>query len=178
MHLRFQRILAALVFAVSVYVPFHARVAAADSTAEQVTAFTNQTVTWTIVDWINWDKLVSWNLTTSTWTIADWWNFGILSGTLEDNDQANQGDQGAIRRVIVRVWGSEASWAFGIVQRESGFNPGATNASSGACGLFQMLGHEDMFAAAGFGGRCHEAVANIEVAHNLYLISGQSPWRL
>jgi hypothetical protein len=38
--------------------------------------------------------------------------------------------------------GSEAvRWALCVVRRESGFNPGAVNQSSGAAGLFQFLGH-------------------------------------
>ena len=38
--------------------------------------------------------------------------------------------------------GSDAvRWALCVVNRESGFNPGAVNQSSGAAGLFQFLGH-------------------------------------
>jgi Transglycosylase SLT domain len=38
--------------------------------------------------------------------------------------------------------GSDAvRWALCVVRRESGFNPGAINSSSGAAGLFQFLGH-------------------------------------
>lgn len=145
-------------------------------TAEQVTAFTNQTATWTIIDWINWDRLVSWNLLTANWTIIDWIQFSRMSEALLDNEAANRGDVNAIHRVIQRVWGSDSYWAFTIVQRESGFNPAATNPSSGACGLFQMLGHENMFVMAGLGGRCHEAVANIIVARTLFEAAGRSPW--
>lgn len=49
------------------------------------------------------------------------------------------------RRLVVErfSWaGSEAvRWALCVVNRESGFNPGAVNAQSGAAGLFQFLGH-------------------------------------
>lgn len=147
-----------------------------EPTPEQVVQFTALASHWTIIDWINWDRLVSWNLMTANWTIIDWIQFSRMSSALLDNDAANRGDVNAIKRVIVRVWGGNSDWAFGIVQRESGFNPAATNSSSGACGLFQMLGHEDMFRVAGYGGRCHEAVANIEVAFTLFKAAGRSPW--
>lgn len=32
-------------------------------------------------------------------------------------------------------------WSLCVAERESGFNPGAVNSSSGAAGLFQFLGH-------------------------------------
>lgn len=138
----------------------------------------SQTVTYTAEQWAGLPKLVAWYETTASWTLADWWDWGIMSSSLHDNDLARAGDRAAIQQVIWRVWGPAAPWAFRIVQRESGFDPNATNRSSGACGLFQMLGHEDMFIAAGNGGQCHDAVANVEVAHQLYLGSGTAPWRL
>jgi hypothetical protein len=49
------------------------------------------------------------------------------------------------RQLVVKQFsnaGSEAvRWALCVVNRESGFNPGAVNSSSGAAGLFQFLGH-------------------------------------
>ena len=40
-----------------------------------------------------------------------------------------------------RAGSSAVRWALCVVRRESGFNPGAINSSSGASGLFQFLGH-------------------------------------
>src|SRR5262247_4151157 len=49
------------------------------------------------------------------------------------------------RRLVIErfSWaGPEAvRWALCVVGRESDFNPGAVNSSSGAAGLFQFLGH-------------------------------------
>jgi hypothetical protein len=53
--------------------------------------------------------------------------------------------QWLVRRLVVRRFsraGSDAvRWSLCVVGRESGFNPGAVNQSSGAAGLFQFLGH-------------------------------------
>ena len=49
------------------------------------------------------------------------------------------------RQLVVqrfRAAGSDAvRWAQCVVERESGWNPGAVNSYSGAAGLFQFLGH-------------------------------------
>jgi hypothetical protein len=49
------------------------------------------------------------------------------------------------RQLVIERFGSAGSytgqWALCVVGRESGFNPGAINSSSGAAGMFQFLGH-------------------------------------
>jgi hypothetical protein len=49
------------------------------------------------------------------------------------------------RRLIIERFSTAGSdavrWSLCVVRRESGFNPGAVNSSSGASGLFQFLGH-------------------------------------
>jgi Transglycosylase SLT domain len=49
------------------------------------------------------------------------------------------------RALVVKQFsraGSDAvRWSLCVVRRESGFNPGAVNSSSGAAGLFQFYGH-------------------------------------
>lgn len=127
---------------------------------------------WTPQQHADWQRLMDMNAWYSAVNQSIWVQANV------DNAQARAGDQDAVIRVIYREWPTDAAWAVTVARRESGLDPGATNRSSGACGLFQMLGHEDMFRAAGYGGQCHDAVANIEVARRLYDGSGRSPWRL
>lgn len=58
---------------------------------------------------------------------------------------ATQRMQQISRRLVVlrfAMAGQDAvRWSLCVVRRESGFNPGAVNSSSGAAGLFQFLGH-------------------------------------
>lgn len=80
--------------------------------------------------------------------------------------------------VINAVWagtGQEAH-ALNVVQKESGCTDTAYN-SSGASGLFQLLGHQDMVVAiCGPGGSAFDPVCNAKVALQLYQGSGWSPW--
>jgi hypothetical protein len=49
------------------------------------------------------------------------------------------------RRLVIERFATAGNdavrWALCVVGRESAFNPGAINTSSGAAGLFQFLGH-------------------------------------
>jgi hypothetical protein len=78
--------------------------------------------------------------------------------------------------LIRSVWSQDAEWAIGIAWRESNCTAGASN-PSGAHGLFQMLGHHDIFVAIGcedeFNPEC-----NARAAWSLYQGSGRRPWAL
>lgn len=56
-----------------------------------------------------------------------------------------------------------------IAYRESRFNPGAINSSSGACGLWQIYPAQS---------GCTNPVANAAMAYAKYRASGLSPWGL
>lgn len=80
--------------------------------------------------------------------------------------------------IINQVWagtGQEAH-ALNVVQKESGCTDTAYN-PSGASGLFQLLGHEDMIAViCGPNGSAFDPTCNAKVALQLYSGSGWSPW--
>ena len=66
-----------------------------------------------------------------------------------------------------------------IVPRESGCDPNALNRSSGAAGLFQLLGHGDLIAACPYLWRSpFDAYCNAWAARQLYNGSGLAPWAL
>lgn len=78
--------------------------------------------------------------------------------------------------LIRSVWTQDAEWAISIAWRESRCQPGAAN-PSGAHGLFQMLGHHDIFMAIG----CPDEFdpgCNVRAAWSLYQGSGRAPWSL
>lgn len=78
--------------------------------------------------------------------------------------------------LIRSIWSRDAEWAIGIAWRESNCTEGATN-SSHANGVFQMLGHHDIFVAIG----CEDefnAECNVRAAWSLYQGSGRTPWNL
>lgn len=79
----------------------------------------------------------------------------------------------AVADIIRSVWTRDAEWAIGIAMRESHCQAGARN-PSGANGIFQLLGHHDLFPAD-----CQDefnATCNIRAAWTLYQGSGRSPW--
>ena len=76
---------------------------------------------------------------------------------------------------IRAAFGSAGDWAMHIVQRESGCTASAYN-RSGASGLFQLLGHQDLINAAGPGGSAFDPACNIAAAKMLYDSSGRAPW--
>jgi len=76
---------------------------------------------------------------------------------------------------IRAAFGSAGDWAMHIVQRESGCTASAYN-RSGASGLFQLLGHQDLINAACPGGSAFDPACNIAAAKMLYDSSGRAPW--
>lgn len=97
--------------------------------------------------------------------------------------RANAGDRPAIEQVIREEWagsGEPESWMFGIVQRESNFQPWAQN-REGASGLWQLLLplHADQFRAVGCDpSQWADARCNSRAARHLHDIAGRSPWVL
>lgn len=74
-------------------------------------------------------------------------------------------------------WPRDAEWAISIAWRESRCRPDAYN-PSGASGLFQLLGHQDLVEAVCPGGSVFDPVCNVKAAWALYSGSGRSPWSL
>lgn len=87
----------------------------------------------------------------------------------------------AYESLIRSVFVEDADWAVMIAMRESGCRADAYNAS-GASGLFQLLGHENIVADVCPGRDPYQAVfdpvCNVNAAHVLYLGSGRAPWAL
>lgn len=88
---------------------------------------------------------------------------------------------GSVASEIDWVFGIAAPWAESIAWRESNCEPGARN-PSGSAGVFQLLGHDDLLAAA-----CPDVVpsaswaiadCNIRAAFALFDEEGIAPWRL
>lgn len=83
--------------------------------------------------------------------------------------------QGSVPNMIRQVFGSDAGSALNIASCESGFNPNATNASSGAAGVFQFL--RSTWASTSQAGQSpYNAYANIVAAHEVFVRDGHS-WR-
>lgn len=77
------------------------------------------------------------------------------------------------------------AWARGIIQRESGNDPGARNSTSvngnRAHGCWQLMLplHSGRFAAAGCSAsQWADPTCNTRAAYELYRTAGTSPWRL
>lgn len=92
-------------------------------------------------------------------------------------------DHGCAYASLIRsVWLQDAEWAIGIAWRESNCQPTARNGSSGSAGLFQLLGHEDMFRYACPGQdpamSWADPECNVRAAWHLYEGAGRAPWRL
>ena len=104
-----------------------------------------------------------------------------LGARAELESKANAGDREAIKEVVRQEWatsGESESWIFTKIERESGFQPWARNAS-GASGLFQMMlpMHNKLFVEAGCDpSRWAEARCNARAAFILYQKAGRSPW--
>ena len=104
-----------------------------------------------------------------------------LRARAELESKANAGDREAIKEVVRQEWatsGESESWIFTKIERESGFQPWARNAS-GASGLFQMMlpMHNKLFVEAGCDpSRWAEARCNARAAFILYQKAGRSPW--
>lgn len=86
-------------------------------------------------------------------------------------------DQDAVAQVICSVFVDNCAQAVRVAMCESHLNPEARN-RSGALGLFQLLGHGDLFAAHGWDVTVDwdDALKNTVVAHDLWSSSGWSPW--
>ena len=81
------------------------------------------------------------------------------------------------RRLVIERFSRAGSyavqWALCVVNRESGFNPGAINSSSGAAGLFQFLGHPQY----SYWGLTHDPVYQVSSAWQLsHGGRDHSPW--
>lgn len=81
------------------------------------------------------------------------------------------------RQLVIERFSSAGSnavrWALCVVGRESGFNPGAINSSSGAAGLFQFLGHPQY----SYWMLTHDPVYQVGAAWNLsHGARDHSPW--
>lgn len=73
----------------------------------------------------------------------------------------------------------DVAWALRVIQCESRGNPGATNASSGAAGLFQQLPRywPERAAAAGWAGASpYDPEANVAVSAWLFYTGGPGHW--
>jgi hypothetical protein len=82
---------------------------------------------------------------------------------------------GSVQGMIRSVFGAYANQALAIAACESGYNPGATNRSSGAAGVFQFL--RSTWAHTPYAGSSpYNAGANIQAAHWLFARDGYS-WR-
>lgn len=93
----------------------------------------------------------------------------------QKQERANY-EPGSIEALICSVFVEDCGRAIRIARCESGLNPYARN-RSGAVGLFQLLGHGDMFEAHGWSASdWSDPWKNTVVAHDLYLSSGWRPW--
>lgn len=82
---------------------------------------------------------------------------------------------GSVQQMIRSVFGAYANQALAIAACESGYNPGATNRSSGAAGIFQFL--RSTWAHTPYAGSSpYDAGANIQAAHWVFVHDGYS-WR-
>ncbi len=86
-----------------------------------------------------------------------------------------QVESGSVASMISEVFGAYASSATSIATCESGLNPSATNPSSGAAGLFQIL-PSTWSTTSEAGSSPYSAKANILAAHEIFVRDGYS-WR-
>lgn len=85
---------------------------------------------------------------------------------------------GQVKWLIGYTFGLSAPWAESVAMRESGCSPTAYN-PSGASGVFQLLGHQDLLdAVCPPHGDWADPSCNIRAAWQLYLADGIAPWRL
>ncbi len=89
--------------------------------------------------------------------------------------------QGSIQQIILDAFASQGAgaqaWALRIAKCESGYNPRAVNASSGAAGLFQFLPSTWRNMPQGRAGKdVFDPVANAQAAAYYYSTSGAGPW--
>jgi LysM repeat protein len=82
---------------------------------------------------------------------------------------------GSVEAMIYQAFGSDANSALNVARCESGLNPNATNAASGAAGLFQFL-PSTWRTTSQAGQSPYNAYANILAAHEVFVRDGHS-WR-
>jgi LysM repeat protein len=81
----------------------------------------------------------------------------------------------SVSSMINAIFGPYAAGAMQIATCESGLNPGATNPSSGAAGLFQIL-PSTWATTSQAASSPYNAYANIQAAHDIFTRDGYS-WR-
>ncbi len=82
---------------------------------------------------------------------------------------------GSVQSMIISTFGPYAGAALNVARCESGYNPNAYNASSGASGVFQFL-HSTWLTTSYAGYSPFNAWANIQAAHQVFVRDGYS-WR-
>jgi hypothetical protein len=82
---------------------------------------------------------------------------------------------GSVQSMISSTFGPYAGAALAVARCESGYNPNAYNASSGASGVFQFL-HSTWLTTSYAGYSPFNAWANIQAAHQVFVRDGYS-WR-
>lgn len=102
-----------------------------------------------------------------------------LEGTMgaQRKQQLAYYEPGSIESLICSVFAEDCDRAVRVARCESHLNPAARNAS-GAAGLFQLLGHADLYAAHGWDAATDwsDPYKNTVVAHDLWSSSGWGPW--
>jgi hypothetical protein len=99
----------------------------------------------------------------------------LAAGCIHVNSQAGNSNGCAYSDRIHEVFQGQGDKATAIAWRESRCQPSAYN-RSGASGLFQLLGHEDLVRAVCMNGDVFDAECNIQAAYMLYRSSGWGPW--
>lgn len=82
---------------------------------------------------------------------------------------------GDVAGMINQVFGSYAGAAMNVARCESGLNPAATNPSSGAAGVFQIM-PATFNSTSEAGSSPYNAYANVAAAHDIFVRDGYS-WR-
>lgn len=98
----------------------------------------------------------------------------VTAGCIRPNSQAAPSSC-QYDGLIHQVWERDADWAVRIAWRESRCTATSYN-RSGATGVFQLLGHQDLLNAVCMNGDGFNAECNIRAAWLLYQSSGRSPW--